>query len=161
MDSSRPRIVDWFRTDASRRMRRALVIGPLLLTTGGLVIAISFLTRQPASVRVESAFAGFVLIAGAAAFTLASMQGILRDEISVVVRTDAVVVQSARGDIVVPWGDLREARWDAAEGALILERIAGAGEAVVVRRSFARATGADVAGRVQQQKRRADLGLPA
>jgi hypothetical protein len=140
-------------------MRRILVIGPTLLTLGGLVIAVSFLTRQAPDVREAAVVAGFALILGGAAFTLASMHAILRTEVSVVLRTDGVFLQSAGSEILIPWDDLRGARWDAAAGALVLERRSG--DPLVVPRRPARIGGPELAARVLQLQRRAALQLPS
>ncbi len=91
-----PRILEWYRADPWPRMRRVLLVGPMVLTLGGLAVAVSFLTRQPADVRALSVGVGFALVIGGAAFTLASMHAILRSEVSLVLRTDGVFVQSAR-----------------------------------------------------------------
>ena len=153
-----PRIVDWYRADAWPRMRRILVTGPFVLTAGGLVIALSFLTRQPLDVRIAAAAVGFALIFGGAVSTLLVMHKILRDEVSVVVRTDGIAVQDARGETLVAWDDLSGATWDGARGALVIER-ASAGP-LVVARTFVGLAGPELAARLLQHKRRADLKLP-
>lgn len=152
------RIVDWYRADAWPRMRRILVIGPFVLTAGGLVIALSFLTRQALDVRIVAAAVGFALIFGGAVSTLLVMHKILRDEVSLVIRTDGVAVQDAQGEALVAWDDLSGASWDGARGALVIER-ASAGP-LVVARTFVGHTGPELAARILQQKRRADLKLP-
>lgn len=154
-----PRILEWYRADPWPRMRRVLLVGPTILTLGGLVIAVSFLTRQPADVRAMAVVVGFGLIIGGAGFTLASMHAILRSEVSLVLRTDGVLVQSASAETLVPWDDLRDVRWDAVAAALVLER--SSGEAVVVGRPPARMAGPELAARVLQQKRRTAMNLPS
>jgi hypothetical protein len=139
-------------------MRRVLLVGPTILTLGGLVIAVSFLTRQAPDVRTTAVVAGFALVIGGATFTLAGMHGILRREVSLVVRTDGVFVQSASAETLVPWDDLLAVRWDAGAAALILER--SSGEAIVVARPPARMAGPELAARVLQHKRKAAMNLP-
>jgi len=154
-----PRILEWYRADPWPRMRRVLLVGPTILTLGGLVIAVSFLTRQTPDVRATAVVLGFALILGGAGFTLASMHGILRSEVSLVVRTDGVFVQSASAETLVPWDELLDVRWDAGAGALVLER--SSGEPVVVARPPARMAGPDLANRVLQHKRKAAMNLPS
>jgi hypothetical protein len=153
-----PRIVEWHRADPWPRMRRVLVIGPTILTLGGLVIAVSFLTRQPLDVRAIATSAGFVLVIAGAAFTLASMHRILRNEVSLVLRTDGVLVQSARSETMVLWDDLRDVRWDAGAASLVLER--STGDPVVVGVAHVRIGGPELAARVLQCKRKVALNLP-
>jgi hypothetical protein len=155
---SKPRILEWFRADPWPRMRRVLLLGPTVLTIGGLVIAVSFLTHQPEEVRIESAAAGFVLIAGGAVFTLAAMHRILRQEVSLVVRTDGVALQSAQSETLVPWAQLRDARWDAARTELVLDLEQG--EPLAVARMFTPAQGPRVVESILQSKRRAAMNLP-
>jgi hypothetical protein len=155
--SNRVAIIDWYRADDSRRMRRVLVTGATCLTMGGLVIAVSFLTHQPERIREYAAAIGIVLVAGSAAFTAVRMQAILREDVSVVLRTDGVAVQAGPSETIVPWADLDGARWDEARGALILER-RGA-EAVVVSWRPARISGPALAARIERDKQRAAMGL--
>ena len=154
-----PRILEWYRADPWRESRRVLLVGPAVLTLGGGVMAISFLMRPSFEVRLIAVTVGFALILAGAAFTLAAMHGRLRREVSLVLRTDGVFVQSARSELLVPWEDLRAVRWDEKAGALVLER--SEGEPVVVPRPPARIGGPELVARLLQQKRRAALKLPS
>lgn len=150
-------IVDWYRADDSKRMRRVLVTGATSLMLGGLVIAVSFLTRQPERIRELAAAAGIAVVAASAAFTAVSMQGILREDVSVALRSDGVVVQAGSNETIVVWTDVLVARWDEARGALVIER-RGA-EAVVVAWRPARISGPALAARIEREKQRAAMGL--
>jgi hypothetical protein len=153
-----PHILEWYRADPWPRMRRVMVTGTTILTVGGLVIAVSFLTRQPPDIRVFATLAGFVLVGCGAAVTLAGMHRILRDEVSLVLRTDGVVVQSDASETLVPWDELVSARWDPQASSLVLERSAGA--PLVVAGPRARLGGDELAAKVLQHKRRAAMNLP-
>jgi hypothetical protein len=139
-------------------MFRVLLIGPPTLTAGGLVIAVSFLTHQPLDVRVLAAAVGFVLVASGAGFTLVSMHQILRSEVSLVVRSDGVVVQSDRSELVVEWPRLQGARWDAARSELVVEREGG--EPIGLGRALTAAQAARAIDAILQAKRRAEMNLP-
>lgn len=151
------RIVEWYRVDPWPRMRRIIAIGPSILTAGGLVVAVSFLTHQPESVRVEAAIVGLVLVAGAAIFTAIGMGRILRDDAYLAIRTDGVAVRIPGTDVVIPWDDLAEARWDAERGAIVL--LLADGRTVVAAARFAGVTGPDLAGLVARARRRAAMNL--
>jgi hypothetical protein len=157
MHSGAPRILAFYRADPWARMRRVLFVGPSALTLGGLVIAVSFLTHQPSAVRVDSAAAGFVLIAGGAIYTMAGMQRILRDDLSLVLRTDGVVVQSAAAETLIAWDELTGARWDSSRAELVLERARG--EPLVLARPFARIAGPELAANIASTKRKVAMNL--
>jgi hypothetical protein len=157
MPTRGPRIVTFYRADPWARMRRVLLAGPGALTLGGVVIAFSFLTHQPAGRRVDFAAAGFVLIAGGALYTLAGMQRILRDDLSLVLRTDGVVVQSSAGETFIAWDELIDARWEPSRSELVLERAGG--EPVVLGRPFARIGGPELAATIVSTRRKAAMNL--
>ncbi len=73
----------------------------------GLVIAVSFLTRQPEHVRELSAAFGIVVVAGSAAFTSFSMRAILKEDSSISLRTDGVAFQVGSAETLVLWADRR------------------------------------------------------
>jgi hypothetical protein len=155
--SDRAVIIDWFRADNSKRMGRVLVVGATSMLTGGLVIAVSFLTHQAEHVRELSAGFGIVIVAGSAAFTSFSMRAILKEDSSISLRTDGVAFQVGTTETLVLWADVASARWDDARQALVLER-AGA-EPVVVPWRPARISGPDLAARIERDKQRASMGL--
>jgi hypothetical protein len=161
MAQPEPRLIAFYRADVRARMWRVLLVGPGALTSGGLVISLSFLGR-PRSVLVEAALVGFVLIAGGAVYTLLGMHRILREDSFLALRTDGVVVQSAAGphQAFIAWDDLSAARWDEARAALVLER---SGEPplppLVVAQPFARVTGAELAACITATKRKIAMNL--
>jgi hypothetical protein len=138
-------------------MRRVLIYGPALLTIGGLVVAVSFLTRQPNHVRVEAAALGLVLTAGGAIFTMAAMHRILREDSYLAIRTDGLALQSASFETRIAWVELERVKWDASRSELVLER--SGGEEIVFARPFARITGPALAQRIEQMRRRVEMGL--
>ncbi len=150
-------ILDWYRTDPWPRMRRVLVAGPSLLSLGGLVVAESLATRQPAGTRAVAVALGLALVAAGAGLTLFGMFRILRDDAYLAIRTDGVVFRSPPRETLLLWGDLARVRWDEARVALVLERREG--EAFVVARRFARIAGPALAEKVEQARRRASFGM--
>jgi len=153
----RPRIVEWYRADPGPRMRRILVAGPAILTLGGLVIAASFLTHLPRDARLVSALVGFVFVAGGALFTMVAMNRLLRDDVYLALRTDGLVLRSPEGETLVPWDTLESARWEASRAELVLARTGAA--PVRVQRGFGRVSGAELAARIEQTRRRAAMNL--
>src|SRR5579875_2635111 len=138
-------------------MRRVLVAGPAVLTLGGLVIAFSFLTHQSHAVRFQTGAFGFILIAAGALTTTIGLHHILRDELFLALRSDGVAIQSPAGETLVEWDDLRDARWDAGEAELVLEREAG--DPIVLSRPFSRIAGRALAERILAIKRKAAMNL--
>ena len=152
-----PHIVEWFRVDPWPRIRAVLVVGPPAVSLGGIVIAVSFLTRASMTMRVEAAAAGFVLVAGGALYGMLGMSRVLREDVYLALRTDGVALQEPRGETLVPWDDLEDARWDAARGSLVLSR-AGGTEVAVARR-FAGIEGPALAARILSTRRKAAMNL--
>jgi hypothetical protein len=155
--SGAPRILEFYRADPVPQMRRVLVIGPVLLTMGGLVIAVSFLEGMSRAVRLDAAALGFALIAGGAIVTILGMHRMLREDLYLALRSDGVVVQSASGETLVPWDELEQARWDAARCELVLVRADA--DPIVLRRPFARIAGRALAERILAIKRKVALNL--
>ncbi len=150
------RILDWYRTDPWPRMRRVLIAGPALLSLGGLVVAVSFATREPRVVRSAAAVVGLALVAGGASLTLGGMFGILRDDAYLAIRVDGVVFHASSRETFLTWSELARARWDEAQG-LVLER--SEGEAFVVPRRFAGIAGPALAEKIELARRRASMGM--
>ena len=155
--STPPRILEWFRADPWPGMRRVLIAGPSLLTLGGLVIAVSFLSSVSTEVRIDTSAAGFALIGSGALVTMFGMGRILRDDSYVAVRTDGVAVRVGGQETLVAWDALVAARWDPSRSLLVLERDGAA--PIAVERGFARTPGAQVAERIEQSRRRAALNM--
>lgn len=155
-------ILDWYRADAWPRMRRVLVVGPALLSLGGLVVGVSFTTREPELVRSLAVMIGMALVAAGAGFTMAAMHRILRDDAYLAIRTDGLVFRLASLETLVAWDDLARARWDEARGELALERTPGDGgverAALVVPRRFAGIAGDALVQKIEQARRRASMG---
>jgi len=152
-----PRILEWHRAAAGARMKRVLVLGPAVLTLGGLVIAASFLTRAPRALRADATLLGLALVAGAALFTMIGMQRILRDDRYLAVRTDGLFLQASGKETLIPWDRLERATWDPARRALVLERAEQ--PPIVVLGEFADIGGPELAGRIHAARRKAAMNL--
>jgi hypothetical protein len=154
---AKERIVEWYRADPWPRIRPFLFGGPTLLTLGGIVIAVSFLTHQPNSVRVESAAIGFLLVATGATITMVGMYGVLREEVYLALRTDGLALRVKGVETLVAWDDVREVRWDAAAAALVIER--DGGEPLVFDRPLAGIEGPALPEVIERTKRRIAMRL--
>ena len=158
-------IVDWYRVDNWPRMRRVLVAGPALLSLGGLVMAVSFSTREPGALRAAAAFVGMAIVASGAGTTLAGMYRILRDDSYLAIRTDGLAMRLGAVETLLPWAELSRARWDAALAHLVLERsvevLVEPREPLVVARRFAGVGGPALAERIERARRRASMGMSA
>jgi hypothetical protein len=152
-----PHLLEWYRADHSRRIRRVLFSGAGVVTIGGLVVAVSFLTRQPHDVRVAAATIGFASIFGGALFTMISMHRTLADEDAVTLRSDGVAVRSGREETLVAWGDLERATYDGNRAAVVLARRTG--EPVVIVRKHAGIELPALAKRIEDARRKASFDL--
>jgi hypothetical protein len=152
-----PRILEWFRADPWPGMRRVLIAGPSLLTLGGMVIAVSFLSSVSREVRIDTSAAGFALIGGGALVTMFGMGRILRDDSYVALRTDGISIRVGGDETFVPWDAVKGVRWDPSRSVLVLER--DGAPPIAVERGFARTPGPAVADRIEQTRRRAALNM--
>jgi hypothetical protein len=154
-------IVDWYRVDNGPRMRRVLIAGPSLLSLGGVIMGVSFLTREPYAVRACAAIFGIAVVAMGGALTMGGMYRILRDDTYLAIRTDGVLLRTAAtgdsAEVLVPWDGLTRARWDRDRAVLVLERKEG--EALEVATRFAGMAGQPLADRIEQARRRVSLGI--
>jgi len=151
------RMLDWYRVDPRSRMRRVLVAGPALLSLGGLVVAVSFATRESAAIRELADVAGLFLVASGAAVTMLGMYRILRDDAYLSIRTDGVMLHTSSLETFVAWDELGRVRWDGARAALILERKEG--DPTVVTHRFATIDGPALAERIERARRRVAMGM--
>ena len=151
------RMLDWYRVDPRSRMRRVLVAGPALLSLGGLVVAVSFATRESAAIRELADVAGLFLVASGAAVTMLGMYRILRDDAYLSIRTDGVMLHTSSLETFVAWDELGRVRWDGARVALILERKEG--DPTVVTHRFATIDGPALAERIERARRRVAMGM--
>jgi hypothetical protein len=155
------RIVEWYRLDQGRRMRRILIAGPGLLTLGGLLIALSFTSRHGADLRVAAVLGGLGLVASGAVLTVASMYWTLRQDAYIALRTDGLTLHggsaSAPEETFIPWDALAQASWDSTRAEVRLEQVDG--RVVVVALSYAGISLSALAQRIEQTRRRAAMGL--
>jgi hypothetical protein len=161
MSGAGPRILEWYRADQGPRIRRVLLAGPGVLTTGGLVVAVSFLAHAKHDVRVVTAAAGLALIAAGAVFTMTAMYRILRSDVYVAIRTDGLALHAGSASVdeetLIAWDAIAGARWDEAAAAIVLERVEGS--PLTIARRFARIPGPELARRLEQARKRAAMGM--
>lgn len=150
-------ILEWYRANSSGPMLRILVTGAAAMLLAAVVIAASFLTRQPEQIRAWSAGAGLVLAVSSGAFTHFSMYRLLSRDASLAIRTDGICLQAQGTESVLPWDEIERAGWDAARRRLVIER-AGA-DPVVVTWIPAGISGPDLAVRIERERMRVALGL--
>jgi hypothetical protein len=153
------RMLDWYRVDPRSRMRRVLVAGPALLSLGGLVVAVSFATRESAAIRELADVAGLFLVASGAGVTMLGMYRILRDDAYLSIRTDGVMLHTSSLETFVGWDELARVRWDGGRAALIFERRES--DAMVVTHRFATIDGPALAERIERARRRVAMGMDA
>src|SRR5579872_5934866 len=106
MVAAQENLLEWYRPDQTRRVWRVLVAGAVILTIGGLVMAISFLTHQREAVRAQAAIAGIVLTVVGALATVIGMQRILADDRYLAVRQGGLTLNVGDGERRLAWDDL-------------------------------------------------------
>ena len=151
------RILDWYRVDRSAPMRRALAWGACLMAAGSLVIGLSFLARQPVSVRWLAAAVGFVSIVSAPIVALLGLRNGLREDRYIAVLPEGVWLHLEGDGCVVQWDTLARVAFDADHDALVFSLRAG--DELRVERRFAGVTNRDLAARLDTARRKASFHL--
>jgi hypothetical protein len=157
--SQRAHILEWYRANSAGPLLRILVSGAAAMLLAAVVIAASFLTRQPERVRACSAATGLVLAVCSGAFTHFSMVRMLSRDASLAIRTDGICLQAQGTESVLAWDEIVRAGWDAARRRLVIERAEA--DPVVVAWVPAGISGPDLAVRIERQRKRVAMGLPS
>lgn len=150
-------LLEWYRPDQSRRVWRVLLVGAAIMTAGGLVMAISFLTHQKESLRNMSATIGIVLTVCGGLWTVLGMTRILADDRYIAVKVEGLVIALGGDEREVAWGDLERIRFDDEQRTLVL--VPRTGDAIAVDTKFAGKTGRDLAQRLDELRRKASFGV--
>lgn len=151
------RVLEWYRANSAGRMVRILATGAAGMLLAAVVIAASFLTRQPERVRACSAATGLVLAASSGAFTYLSMYRLLRSDASLAIRTDGICLQAQGAESVLPWDEIVRTDWDAPRRRLIIERVGT--DPVFVPWIPAGISGPELATKIERERRRVAMGL--
>lgn len=150
-------LLEWYRPDQTRRVWRVLLAGAGIMTAGGLVMAISFLTHQREAVRTYAAVVGIVLTVCGGLTTVLGMTRILADDRYIAVKLEGLVVALGGDERHLAWGDLERIRFDDESHLLLLEPREG--DAIAVDTKFAGKTGPDLAQRLDELRRKASFGV--
>jgi hypothetical protein len=146
--------VDFFRVDRSATTRRLLVSGVCLVTGGATAIGAHLVRRLPESMsHLVSLVGGLAVIAGLVTSfgTLAMM---LFENVYMTIRDDGLLVHDNGKETVIAWEELADVVVDAPKGLVELRRP----EKEVLRWHAGKAA-RDVAGRIEEAKRKAAHGL--
>jgi hypothetical protein len=153
------RLIEWYRVDQTRRIRRALVTGAGILTLGACIAAVSFVTHQREAVRHWTAVFGILSTIVGALIAVIGMARVLATDTYLAVNAEGVVLNldEAGEKRLLRWDDLERVRFDGARGAVVFALRDG-GE-VVTETSFAGAEKKDLAARLDFLRRRAGFGM--
>jgi hypothetical protein len=118
---SKPVIVEWFRLDQSKRIRRVLVTGAATLTCGGVVVGGAFLTHQAEALQRVAACAGVALTVLGAAWTAFGMQRILAVDSYLALCKGGVLAKLDGRECFFAWDEIERVTFDDARPAVLLE----------------------------------------
>jgi hypothetical protein len=118
---NKPVIVEWYRLDQSKRIRRVLVAGAAVLTTGGVVVGGAFLTHQGESLQRVAACAGVFLTVAGAAFTAFGMQRILAVDAYLALCKTGLLAKLGGEERYFAWEEIAGVAWDEGRRAIVLE----------------------------------------
>lgn len=158
MPSDAPAILAFYRADASRTIRRVLGVGAALVTTGALVMVVSFLTRVAPDWRMGAATLGVACVIAGGLTTVIGMQRALADDACVVVRSDGISLQLRGIETLVVWPDIAVVRAVAAPPQIVIERRAG-DDVVIADRTFGGKDARALAATLDDARRKASFDL--
>jgi hypothetical protein len=147
--------VDFFRVDRSGATRRLLVTGVLLVTAGATAVGAHLVHRLPDSVSRVVSLAGGVTVIGGLVLAFGSLAMMLFENVYMSIRDDGLLLHDNGKETVIAWDELTKVAVDAPHGLVELHR---AGDKEVLRWHAGKAA-KDVAGRIEEAKRKAAHGL--
>jgi hypothetical protein len=150
-------VIEWYRVDRSQGMRRALLAAAGAMATGSLVVGLSFLTRQPPSMRIAAAVVGFVAVVAGPLIAILGLRRSLTEDLYVVLRADGVVLHLEEPETVMPWESIARVRHDPAARAVVFTLRSG--ELQTLTTPFAGITTEALARRLDECRRKADFKL--
>lgn len=178
-------LIEHHRVDPTAALVRALVIGVVMVTIGGLASASSFVIPRLApregevadgivnagevradGTRVERAIDprqialivfGLTCILGGIGRTIFVLRGRLGDEAYLALRADGALFSDGAHESFVRWDDVERVRWDPARSAIVFARHDGS-EWIRAER-FADLPGEALAARAAEVRRKALFGL--
>jgi hypothetical protein len=153
----RPRLIEWYRADQTRRIRRALVVGSGILTFGACVMALSFLTRQPEAARQTAAVFGLVTTVFGALTAIIGMARALSTDTYLAVSAEGVTLHVEKDETFMAWDDVERIHFDAPREAVVFSLRAG-GE-VLSLTAFAGTDRKALASRLDGLRRRSDFHM--
>jgi hypothetical protein len=145
--------VDFFRLDRSGSTKRLFAVGIVMVTAGASAVGAHLMHRlAEATGHVVSLVGGLTMISGLV-MTFGAMAMMLFENVYLAIRDDGLLLHQNGKESTIPWDDLTKVIVDA--GFVELRR--GSGENVV--RWFAGKDAKNVAGRIEEAKRKAAHGL--
>ncbi len=118
---NKPVIVEWYRVDQSKRIRRVLVAGAAILTGGGVVVGGAFLTHQGEDLQRVAACIGVLLTVAGAAFTAFAMQRILAVDTYLALCKTGVLAKLGGREVYFTWEEIVGVAWDETRRAIVLQ----------------------------------------
>lgn len=150
-------LLEWYRADSSRRLRKVLGIGAGVLTSGALLTGLSFASHQHETLRNSAVVIGLLCTMGGALVAVIGLQRILAEDAYIAVRTDGILVHLGAHEEVLAWSDMERIRFDPARAAVVFTRRDG-GE-LVIQRPLSGATHETLAPHLDSLRRKAEWNL--
>ena len=146
--------VDFFRVDRSGTTTRLLVSGVVVVMTGASAIGAHLMHRLPESVSHLVSLAGGIAAVGGLVTAFGALAMMLFENVYMTIRDDGLLIHDNGKETTIPWDELEEVVVLAAEGLVELRR-----RDEDPLRWHAGSAAKDVAGRIEEAKRKAVHGL--
>jgi hypothetical protein len=150
------RVVEWYRLDVGRRIRRALGPNAALLTVGSIVANYALGWSSGVWSTVGSA-AGLCMIGGGGLGAILGLKRIFEEDDYLLVRTDGLLYHVGNEARLFPWDELSLVRWSSERQRL--ELLLAHEELVPLEHRFATIGGEALAERLEEVRRKAIWNL--
>jgi hypothetical protein len=146
--------VDFFRIDRSGPTRRLLVVGVLLVTGGASAVGAHLVKRLPEEMSHSVSLVGGLSMAAGLVLTFGALAMMLFENVYLAIHDDHLLLHDNGRETKIPWDELTAIGIDAKQGYVELRR-----DKQDVLRWYAGKTAKNVAGRIEEAKRKAAHGL--
>jgi len=146
--------VDFFRVDRSGTTTKLLVSGVVLVATGALAIGAHLMHRLPESVSHLVSLTGGIAAVGGLVTAFGALAMMLFENVYMTIRDEGLLIHDNGKETTVPWEELEDVVVLASQGLVELRR-----KGKDPLRWHAGSAAKDVAGRIEEAKRKAVHGL--
>lgn len=151
------RVVEWYRHDASRRIFRILLPSSFVLAFGSVLVSRSLFIRELTDASAALGLVGLLLVALGPLSAIVGLRRVLGAEDFLLLSTEGLLHQQGGRVRRFLWADIERVSFDEPHAAI--ELLMRNGERYAIEKPFAGIGNRDLAGRLDEVRRKAMFGL--